>query len=111
MTAKKRRNGQSASRYARQTTTPPQRREPDPPTHEDDPFVTLAEVGRQIGMSQQTVKRWVLSKLIEAHARPSGLWSVRQSEINKFLRGTNLNKQVTAPTSCSIHAAPDGSVD
>lgn len=66
----------------------------DPLTHQDDPFMSPAEVGRQIGMSPQTVGRWIVEGLIVATFFPNERWMVRKSEVNKLLRGSALNKQV-----------------
>jgi hypothetical protein len=79
-----------------------ERSEPDPPTHEDDPIITLAEVGRQTGLSRSTISRWVQSGAFEAEKilrKPNGLPAIRQSAINTFLAGTAYPvKKVIAPT-------------
>ena len=66
----------------------------DPLTHQDDPFMNPAEVGRQIGKSPQTVGRWIVEGLITATFFPHDKWMVRKSEVNRLLRGSALNKQV-----------------
>jgi predicted site-specific integrase-resolvase len=63
-------------------------------THAEDPILTINEVGRQIGKSHQTVGSWCKAGLINAWRLPSGCWAVRQSEVNKFLAGSALDKQV-----------------
>lgn len=65
-----------------------------PLTHEDDPFLTPAEVGRQLGMSAQTIGRWIQDGLIIATFFPNDRWKVRKSEVNRLLRGSSINKQV-----------------
>ncbi len=66
----------------------------NPPTHEEDPFVPIGEVARQLGVHRNTVHRWINDGLLEAVKRPSELVSVRKSQINKFLGGSALTKQV-----------------
>lgn len=61
-----------------------------PPSHEEDPLLTLSEVGRQLGKSPQTVGRWCQEKLLEFVRLPSGLIAIRQSVVDKFLGGTAL---------------------
>ena len=63
-------------------------------THNDDPFLSLSEVARQIGVSPSTVGRWCTDGLLVPVRRPSGLRAVRQSEVNRFLGGSALDKQV-----------------
>ena len=66
----------------------------NPPTHEDDPILTISEVGRQLGKSAQTIARWCKDGLLSAIRQPSGLFGVRKSEVNKFLGGSALEKRV-----------------
>jgi len=63
----------------------------DPPTHAEDPILSLAEVGRQIGKSHQTIGRWVKDGLLAAIRTPNGLVGVRKSEVNKFLGSSALD--------------------
>lgn len=63
-------------------------------THEDDPFLTLSEVARRIGKHRSTISRWVRDGLLEASRMPSGLPSVRQSDINRLLSNSALNTTV-----------------
>lgn len=61
-----------------------------PPTHEDDPILTISEVGRQVGKSHTTIARWVHDGLLKAIRMPSGLLGIRRSEVNAFLGGSAL---------------------
>lgn len=63
----------------------------DPPTHAEDPILSLHEVARQIGKSPQTIGRWVKDGLIAAIRMPNGFAGVRKSEVNKFLRSSALD--------------------
>lgn len=65
-----------------------------PPTHEDDPILTVTDVARQLGKSHTTISRWVNDGLLVAIRQPSGLWGIRRSEVNKFLGGSALQKEV-----------------
>lgn len=61
---------------------------------DDREMLTLADVGRQLGRSPQTIARWIDDGLLSAVRLPSGLRVVRRSEVNKFLRGSALDAQV-----------------
>ncbi len=61
---------------------------------DDSEMLTLADVGRQLGRSPQTISRWINDGLLSAVRLPSGLRVVRRSEVNKFLRGSALDAQV-----------------
>lgn len=69
-------------------------RQTDPPTHEEDPLLNVSEVGRQLGKAPATILNWIRDGLLNAVRGPSGLWSVRKSEVNKFLGGSALDKRV-----------------
>lgn len=64
------------------------------PTHADDPFLTLTEVARQLGKHPSTIGRWVQDGLLIAVRQPSGLFSIRKSEVNRFLGGSALKKEL-----------------
>lgn len=66
----------------------------DPPTHEEDPILTITEVGRQLGKSHQTVARWCQEGLLNYIRMPGGNFGVRKSEVNKFLGGSAIDKRV-----------------
>jgi hypothetical protein len=66
----------------------------DPPTHEQDPILNLTEVARQLGKHPSTIKDWCVQGLLIPVKMPSGLYGVRKSEVNKFLGGSALQKQV-----------------
>lgn len=66
-----------------------------PPTHEEDPLMNLSEVARALGKTPPTIFRWVTDGLLVAVRQPSGLWAVRRSEVNRFLGGSALHKQVS----------------
>ena len=59
-------------------------------THEDDPFLSVTEVARQLGKSPQTIGRWINDGLLNGVRRPNGIVAVRQSEVNQFLGGSAL---------------------
>lgn len=61
-----------------------------PPTHEEDPILSLSEVGRQLGKTPTTISNWIRDGLLQAVRMPSGLFGVRKSAVNKFLVGTTL---------------------
>lgn len=66
----------------------------NPPTHVEDPLLGFSEVARHLGKSHTTIARWVQDGLLTAVRQPGGRWAVRKSEINKFLGGSALNKEI-----------------
>lgn len=66
----------------------------DPPTHQDDPILTPEEVGRRLGKTGVTIRKWIQDGLLESLPTPSGLRGVRTSEVNKFLGGSAITKRV-----------------
>lgn len=65
-----------------------------PPSHEDDPLLSPAEVARRLGRHPQTVWNWIREGLVEVVKQPGESIRVRQSVVNRFLRGTNLQKEI-----------------
>ena len=59
-----------------------------------DPVITPEEVGRRIGKSGNTVRRWIQDGLLKSVLLPSGLRGVRESEVNAMLRGSALAERV-----------------
>lgn len=61
-------------------------------THEEDPFLTVTEVAKQLGVSHRTISRWLLDPDIDLHGlrKPVGI-CVRQSVVDKW-KGTPLDK-------------------
>lgn len=62
----------------------------DPPSHDDDPLLSPAEVARRMGRHPQTITNWLNDGLLEHTNEPGGRRRVRLSVVNRFLRGTNL---------------------
>lgn len=62
----------------------------DKPTHEEDPFLTLSEVGKQMGKHHTTIGSYIKDGLLNAVRSPSKLPMVRQSEVDRFLGGSAL---------------------
>ena len=65
-----------------------------PPTAEEDPFLSLSEVARRLGKHPETIRRWCIDGLLKAVRTPSGLLTVRRSVVNQFLGGSALEKRV-----------------
>ena len=63
-------------------------------SHEEDPLLNLSQVARLIGKHPSTVQRWARDGLLKVQRMPSNLPGVRRSEVNKFLGGSALDKQV-----------------
>ncbi len=66
---------------------------PTPPTHGDDPILTPSAVGRVIGMSRQTVTRWVHEKMFRPEdivRKPNNLLGIRLSAVRRHLSGTGM---------------------
>lgn len=66
----------------------------NPPTHEDDPFMSPSEVAKALGKHPNTVYNWIRDGLLKAIRLPTGRLVVRRSEVNKLLSGSALNTQV-----------------
>lgn len=66
----------------------------NPPTHEEDPFMSPSEVAKALGKHQNTVYNWIRDGLLNAIRHPTGRIVVRRSEVNKLLSGSALNTQV-----------------
>lgn len=66
----------------------------DPPTHKEDPMLTLSEVARQLGKHPSTIGRWVADGLLKAVPLPGGRLAIRKSQVNQFLGGSALQKEV-----------------
>lgn len=62
----------------------------DKPTHQEDPFLTLSEVGKQMGKHHTTIGSYIKDGLLNAVRSPSKLPMVRQSEVDRFLGGSAL---------------------
>ncbi len=60
----------------------------DPLTHEEDPFLSCSEVGRQINVHRTTIWRWATTGLLEAVRMPGNRICVRKSEVNKILKAS-----------------------
>ena len=50
-------------------------------------LLTPAQACRALGISRQTLKKWVKAGLIEAVPLPSGGWRIPESEIQRVLAG------------------------
>ena len=62
------------------------KRPPVPPTHEDDPILTLTEVAERLGKHRRTAGRWITEKMLPGVRMPSGIIGVRESHVNKLLQ-------------------------
>lgn len=65
-----------------------------PPTHREDPLRSINEVARQLGRHHSTVMQWAVDGLFEVVPQPAGRFCVRQSVINKFLKGTTFQREI-----------------
>ena len=64
-----------------------------PATHKDDPVLTPGAVGRIIGVSAQTVRRWIRDKMFrheDVVRKPSGLFAIRLSAVERVLSGMSI---------------------
>lgn len=67
----------------------------EPLTHQEDPILTICEVAKQLNRSPQTITRWCNDGLLIPLRRPDDkIFGIRKSEVNRFLGGSALNKQV-----------------
>jgi len=56
-----------------------------PKTHEEDPFLPLSEVGRQLGKHPETIRRWIMDGIMPFSRLPGGRFQVRQSTVDQYL--------------------------
>jgi len=68
---------------------------PKPPTHAEDPVLNLSVAGAQLGVSANTVKRWVLDGLLVGMNYPGGIIKIRQSTVYKVLEAKNFAATLT----------------
>ena len=61
------------------------KRQVPPRLHDEDPILTMSEASRRFGKAPATVARWIRDGLLEAIRLPSGLYGIRQSQVEKFL--------------------------
>lgn len=57
-----------------------------PKTHRDDPILTQKEAAAQLGVSSDTVRRWLKNRELRGQYRPPGYYGVRQSEVDRWLQ-------------------------
>lgn len=67
--------------------------EDQPPTHQEDPIVSINEAGRLIGVSWHTVASYVNGGILNYIRYPGGKIGVRMSEVNEILRIRNVVKE------------------
>lgn len=69
------------------------RKQTNPATHKDDPILTPEAVGRIIGTSGNTVRRWIREKLFHSDdivRKPNDLYGIRLSAVRRHLSGTGM---------------------
>lgn len=66
---------------------------------DDNPIVSLSEIGRQIGRSYMTVRNWgARDKLLKLERTSDNrVLGVRLKEINRFLSGSQIKVKVKPP--------------
>lgn len=66
--------------------------------HQIEPWLSLEEIARHLGVSQDTVHRWIRGKAMPAH-KVGHLWKFQVSEVNDWVRagkprvGTHLSEE------------------
>lgn len=58
----------------------------NPPTHAEDPILTIGEVAEMLGKHRNTISRWISDGIIAAGKHPSGVAGIRQSQVEKMLK-------------------------
>jgi len=66
-----------------------------PKTHQEDPILSIPEVGRQLGKSPSTINRWCLDGLLKHLRMPNGMLGVRKSQVNKILAASEIDGKVS----------------
>lgn len=58
-----------------------------PPTHAEDPILTVSEAAAQLGKTTRTVYNWIQSGVLEAGRHPESkrILGIRQSQIDQCL--------------------------
>lgn len=62
---------------------------PCPPSHEEDPLMSMSDVARYVGKSPPTITRWVADGLLKA-VRVGPLHKIRRSDLARFMSGSAL---------------------
>lgn len=60
----------------------------DPPTHEEDPILSLTEAAEWAGVATSTMWKWVWSGALESVLLPNGMRKVRKSQVEAILRSS-----------------------
>lgn len=52
---------------------------------QNEPWLSLEEIARHLGVSQDTVHRWIRTRTLPAH-KVGRLWKFQVSEVNEWVR-------------------------
>jgi excisionase family DNA binding protein len=52
---------------------------------QNEPWLSLEEIARHLGVSQDTVHRWIRTRALPAH-KVGRLWKFQVSEVNEWVR-------------------------
>lgn len=69
-----------------------------PPTHREDPLLSLKEAAAMIGVDERTIHRWATQhgrRRIKSVRFPSGRRKIRQSVVNQIMSATGHNGDAT----------------
>jgi len=62
-----------------------------------DPWVSVEDVARHIGVAKDTVYRWIEVRTMPAH-RVGRLWKFKLSEVDEWVRGGGATAEEGQPT-------------
>ncbi|MGH2842279.1 MAG: helix-turn-helix domain-containing protein [Solirubrobacteraceae bacterium] len=67
------------------------------PDRSEDPWLTLAEIADQLRMSPATIRSWISKGTLRAMRAGQRKWLVRQSELDRMLRGEDFEDVPSPP--------------
>jgi excisionase family DNA binding protein len=62
-----------------------------PPTHQEDPIISVNEAARRVGKHHNTVQNWIRSGLLRAVRTQDRILGVRESALNKLLESSEMD--------------------
>ena len=60
--------------------------EPETPSSDDDPWLTVQQVSKELGVHEATVRTWIATKRLAASRPGPRRLRVRRSEVDRLLR-------------------------
>jgi excisionase family DNA binding protein len=64
---------------------------------DDDPWMSTAEIARELGVHPSTVRLWVSSRRLAGVRAGARKWRVRRSELQRMLRAGDVSLEALSP--------------